>query len=614
MTSKAKNKKQKSISAFSFQHFPIWIALCFFTAHCHAQSATLDVTDFGARGDAVSITANTVSGSPVITVPATHALASTDIGKLILLFGAGPATTPTNHQDLIATIVQVEQGTNVTLSLPAGATSNDVYCTYGTQNARAFQHCVDAASGTNTVIKIPAGDYLLVPPTQTIHVEMKTGGGPVAAVVLRKGGIDFQGAGVDKTVLLGCGAWKLQGKSALRGLIFDCRGPVTNNTPLVFEELTMDGGVPVGRTPCRVYPASVKDGSGWDGTHGAVVDSGRGPLHLFKMFRNCRFTHWRGEILKSVAPGWDGYILVTNCLFDDGNASAFNMSFTHKISGCTFSNMYMAMEFYQAYCSNACYFERNILTNITASPLAINGALTNSVNPPYNIVSNTFYLSGSFGILTTPAQNLYVTGNQFICTNTTAALGLGCAGYQGSGINSNIVVSGNHFEGTAYVIEILGGGRNRIADVRVLDNTATGTSRFAGGYGWSTNVCFRGNTANAGLWSDQLKGQWFLDDASNAFPPWAVNGSSGKTNVITYAHGMRQQIAASKTNCVFALDDSQPERIPAGAIMEITNNGKIAAPVYFSATRANGGSRTTLQGNEVVTCVWTNGIWRMTEN
>jgi hypothetical protein len=532
-----------------------------------------------------------------------------------LLFGAGPATSPTNHQDLIATIEQVEHGTNITLSAAAGATSNDVYCTYGTQNSEAFQRCVDAASGTNIVIKIPAGKYLLVPPAQLAGIATNNGGGTVwSAVVIRKGGIDFQGAGVDKTILLGCGAWKLQGKSALRGLIFDCHGPVTNNTPLVFEDLTMDGGVPVGKTPCRVYPASAKDGSGWDGTHGAVADSGRGPLHLFKEFRDCRFTHWRGEILKSVAPGWDGYILVTNCLFDDGNASAFNMSFTHKISGCTFSNMYMAMEFYQAYCSNACYFERNILTNITASPVAINGALTNSVNPPYNIVSNTFYLSGSFGILTTPAQNLFVTGNQFIGIHAAAALGLGCAGYQGSGINSNIVVAGNHFEGTAYAIEILGGGRNRIADVRVLDNTATGTSRFASGYGWSTNVCFRGNTANAGLWSDQLKGQWFLDDASNDFPLWKVNGTAGKTNVITYAHGMRQQIAAAKTNCIFALDDAQPERIPAGAIMEITNNGKIAAPVYFSATRANGGSRTTLQGNEVVTCVWTNGIWRMTEN
>ncbi len=574
-----------------------------------AQAGSLNVEDFGARGDAVSLVAGTVAGSPVITVPSGNAFSGGDIGKLLLLFGAGPATSPTNHQDLIATIEQVTSGTNVTLSLSAGVTATNISATCGTQNAAAFQRCVAAATGTNTIIKIPAGNYLLVPPGQLAAVaSKKPGETALSAVVIRKGGIHFQGAGMNQTILTGCGAWRLQGKLAHRGLLFECRGPVTNNTPLVFADLTMDGGVPAGNTSNHGFPASVWDGSGWDETHDAVMDSGQAPLHHRKEFRNCRFTHWRGEMLKSVTGGWDGFILVTNCVFDDGNASAFNMSFTHRISSCLFSNLYMAMEFYQAYCTKDCYFEHNFITAMSASPLAINGALTNSVNPPYHIADNTFYLTGGFGILTTPAQNLFITGNQFVCTNTTAALGLGCAGYQGSAINSNIVVSGNYFRGPSFALLILGSGRNRVADVLVCSNMAVNVRQFAGGYGWSTNVCFRNNTANAGLENAQSKGQWFLDELSNEFPPCKIYAHNG-TNIISYIHGGRQQIAALKTNCVFALDDSQPVKIPVGAVFQITNEGKIAARLHLSATRP-GTQPMMLSGDGyTILCAWTNGAW-----
>lgn len=599
-------------SSFLISTLGIWaIIVSLLLAPLVVQAGTLNVTDFGARGDAVSITANTVNGSPVITVPASNALSSADVGKLVLLFGAGPATTPTNHQDLIATIVQVEQGINITLSAAAGATSNGVYCTYGTQNAEAFQHCVDAATGTNTVIKIPAGNYLLVPPAQLAVIATNNGRGTAwSAVVIRKGGIDLKGDGMDKTILTGCGAWKLQGKSARRGQLFVCLGPVTNNTPLVFEDLTMDGGVQTGNTPRHGFPASVRDGSGWDETHDAVVDSGRAPLHRVKEFCNCRFTHWRGEMLKSVNSGWDGFVLVTNCLFDDGNASGFNFTFTHNITGCTFSNLFQVLEFYQAYCSNACYFQHNLVMDIRGNLMALCGALTNSVNPPYHVADNTFYLTGNFGVLTTPAQNLYVTGNQFICTNTTAALGLGCAGYQGSAINSNIVVTGNQFIGSHYAIGVLGGGANRTADMLVCSNTATGVHAFASGYGWSTNVVFRYNHSPAGLAEGDLKGQWFCDDLSNEFPPHKIQGRSG-TNVISYISGARQEITAPKTNCVFALDDSRPERIPPGALLQIVFAGKQPAPLYFSTTRPDATPATMLQSNATVRCVWTNEEWRL---
>ena len=54
-------------------------------------------------------------------------------------------------------------------------------------------------------------------------------------------------------------------------------------------------------------------------------------------------------MVKSVVGGPDGSIQVTNCAFMDGNASGINFAFTHNINGCLFSNVFMAIEFYEGY-------------------------------------------------------------------------------------------------------------------------------------------------------------------------------------------------------------------------------------------------------------------------
>jgi hypothetical protein len=581
-------------------------------ASLQAQASTLNVTDFGARGDALQFQVGTTVNSPVITIQSSNQLSSADVGKLILLFGAGPATGPTNHQDLIATIKQVSGGTNITMSLPAGASGADIFAICGTQNATAFQKCVDAAKGTNTVINIPAGTFLMVPPAQLTRFAKEW---PVpAAVVISKGGIHFLGKGMDKTILIACGAWKLQTERnlAYRGWLFNCQGPVTQNYPLIFDSLTMDGGVQSGNTSFHGFPARKSDGEGWDETHDAVVDSGQVPLHSYKAFVNCRFTHWRGEIVKSVASGWDGYILITNSVFDDGNASGFNFTFTHDIDHCVFSNLFQVSEFYQAYCTKACWFQNNLITNITGNAMAFNGAVTNHPPPPYNIVSNTFYKSGAFIILTTPAQNLHIIGNQFNCANSvTAAIGLGCEGYQGSAINSNIVVGYNRFINTQYAVEVMGRGRNRVADVLVCSNNAEGVHNFAFGYGWSTNVSFIGNigVSTGGLLSQDMEGQWFLDDASNRLNPTQENASADKTNIISYSFGMRHITAAAVADSAFALDDSQPQKIPSGARMLINHKGNLPARLYLSAVKS-GAEPMILANGATVECEWANGVWQ----
>jgi hypothetical protein len=570
---------------------------------------TLNVTNFGARGDAVRMLVNTVSNSTVITVRSTNQLSSADVGKLILLFGAGPYTTPTNNQDLIATITNVVNATNIYISSVAGATSNSIAATYGTQNATAFQNCVNAAAGTNIIINIPAGTYLLIS-TQAINpgFTMANEDETHPAVSISSGGITLSGAGMDSTVLLGCGAWQNKGSHAYRGAMFFLQGPVTNNYPLVFDDLTLDGGVLQGLTAYNWFPARTTDGDGWDVTHDAVIDIGA-PLHSLKIFRNCRITHWRGEALKSVSSWTNGFIQMTNCLFDDNNASAINFSFSHDINGCTFSNMYFAMEFYAGYASADCFFRNCTLTGLTGvTTIALNGALTNHIQPNYNITSNKFFLSGGFGILTSPAQNLNVIGNQFI--NGGTGIGIGSAGYQGTAINSNIIVELNSFSNTYFAIEIMGSGPNSTANMLVSSNYATGGNSFAYGYGWSTNVSFRGNVVSGysgGLNSTQLSGQWYLDDTSNQFPPRQDSATSGITNIISYIYGMRHIIHVNVTNAIYVIDDTHPQQIPPGAVLTITNSGNYSAPLYSSASMS--GTPITMTTNQTVTYHWTNGVW-----
>ncbi len=387
---------------------------------------------------------------------------------------------------------------------------------------------------------------------------------------------------------------------------------MTNDAPLVFDNLTMDGGTSPGQTTNSYFPASPINGAGWDPTHDAVLDIGSPPLHQFKIFRNCTFKNWRGEMLKSVTSGWDGFIEVTNCAFFDGNATAFNFTFSHVIEGCLFSNLVQALEFYQGYYSNACFFKNNVVTNMSHALMAINGALAGRIQPSYTIESNLFYLQGGQnGIQTTPAQNLNIIGNQFFGPGIPVPLGV--AGYQGSSINSNILILANNFFNIYTSIEVEGAGQNSVWNVSVISNSASYTgsgSGFAHGYGWGTNVLFKGNVATGlsyGLNSSTLSGQYYVDDLSNQFPINQVGDEMGRTNTITYALGMRHALYTSVTNSVFVLDDAHPQQVPAGAQLVIGHKGKFPLRL-FPSTRMTGTPLVFQPGYEFV-FQWTNGAW-----
>jgi hypothetical protein len=184
------------------------------------------------------------------------------------------------------------------------------------------------------------------------------------------------------------------------------------------------------------------------------------------------------------------------------------------------------------------------------------------------------------------------------------------AGYQGYFVNSNVVVAFNTFSNVYYAVMVEGAGQNLVEDVLVSSNTALGVHDFASGYGWSTNVIFLGNTGDtstAHIDSSQLQGQWYFDDLSDHIVPLFISDPYGETNTITYASGARDKLWAGRTNSIFVIDDTHPAQIPLGAALQITNTGNYSVPVYASASMS--GTPMFLPVGNVVTYLWTNGVW-----
>ncbi len=587
--------------------------LIFLLGQVWLHAETIDISSLGARGDLTHLMVNTERNSSLVS-SVKHSFSRNDLGKVVELIGAGPVTSTNNHQDLIGKITDVVDEHSVRIFPSPQKTASNVPAIFGTDNAPIFQVAVDRAQGINTMIIIPEGNYLVIPSDlMNSGYQMKGDSETRAAVVISRGGIHFMGVGKSRSILTAAGAWQIKGKYVSRGQLFECRGPVTNDGPLIFENLTMDGGVEKGRQDYRGFPARTTDGDGWDITHDAVMDAGASPLHAYKAFRNCIFQHWRGEILKSVSSCPTGFIEVTDCDFRDGNASAFNFSFAHRIDHCTFDHLDMAMEFYEGRMDRPSSFENSSVSDVRAD-LVIVGALTNRPVPLYTIWNNYIQANNGFGIFLNPAKNVLIESNRF--EGQSFCIGNG-AGTQGSDYCHNITIRGNTATNGGNFFLVQCGYPQRFENVLITGNTISGRGALGCGWGYSTNVFFSNNIAingAQGIGGSRLTGQWFLDDPSDLYPPTHIDNWKGITNVLTYANGAHQGVYPTKTNSIFLIDDSQPGKIPLGACMVITNQGDHPTPIFVSTVHTSKVADAMLIPEQLLRCDWTNGSWRITED
>lgn len=571
------------------------IMLCFIIITGYSQT-TLNVTDFGAVGDAVQFYGNTVSNSVVITT--TNVLSVSDIGKSIQVFDAGEITTAPECQDMVATITNVVDGTNIYANFISQRTLTNTFITVGTDNRTALQSAINAASGTNVTINIPEGNYLILSEYEALLYA-------TVGIHFNKGGLHFQGQGTDKTVLLGKGAWQIRahdGKAA-RGFMIAMYGGITNDYPMSFHDLTMDGGIPNGFTLNNNFPASTVTGDGWDETHSAFdIRSGVNPRVTFQTWSNVLVRHWRGEMLKSNDTDTNGFLTLDACRFEDGNATAINIYYPLTITNCVFHDLSQIGEYYQAWAVNPSLFINNTASNIYRTGFAINGARSNS--PSFTFTGNQFFLSntGYGAIITTPGVNIYITSNlfQYPAGSPSGAFAFGSAGYQGYWWNSNIIVSGNTFVNSKRITIISGAvdstGVNRVEGVKFFNNTAiNGPSESAlVYYGWATNVhyysnVFQTNTQFA-MHSDSYGSQFAKIDLSNDYFS-ALYDLVGTNNFVSYGNGSRQRIIYGfLPNTQYILVTTNASRIPSGAqlLIENENTSGSNAPIYLNSEMTHG--------------------------
>ena len=621
--SEVRGREAKRGEGIGSQGRRVFLLICLLVAGLGISSQaqnTLNVTNYGAIGDAVQFYVNTISNSVVVTT--TNTLPNSAIGEAIEVFAAGVPTTTTNNQDLVATITNIVNGTNIYVSQKTQATLTNTFATYGHNNTANFQSAITAVGkDTNDIINIPAGTYLLLTTNKSaIYGQF--------AILLQRGGINFVGTGTNSTTLLSQGAWTLIGGSPWRGFLVEVVSPVTNNFPVSFSYLTMDGGVQQGNTSNHGFPASIYNGTGWDETHDAFILGGGSSVSLYhEYFTNVSVQHWRGEEFKSIDGSTNGQIGIYNSTFSDGNATALNVYPAWDVRSNLFVNLFQVAEYYQAYSSYPSYFEYNVITNITGNGFAVNGGRGN--NPPFYMENNVFYFPGTGynGIETVPADNLYVISNQFSSLGYFCqALDISASGAQGSFENSNIVVAFNNFTHIQNVIELNGGSPTNITDPARVEDVQVFSNNISGGGdngqallinygGYYTNVHFSYNIVETN--SDPGNGNrratvssgagrvtYVLVDTNNLYYS-PIYDLSGITNIISYSSGSRFEIIYGfYPGTVWSLQDTNSSQMPLGAMIQLYNNNSHSSneTVYLNSSLS--GTPVTVAGGQTALFYW----------
>jgi len=490
---------------------------------------------------------------------------------------------PITIQDVLPTFVDL----NTTISSVNTLNNTAVLAAAPNVTANGLNGSMDTDSGI--VLYVPNGQYLIVPPSLLSSFSMSNESNVFFGFTITSAGIRFQGQDVHHTILLGNGAWQLDGSGqfAERGNMFDVTnpssGPVTSNLPLEFYNLTFDGGVMQGKryTSGQYWPASPVTGDGWDLTHDVFLDTGTAREQLYKSFINCIITHWRGEMMKDTGGSGYGYSNYTdptqeeindieNTSFIDGDASALNLFFTHTYNNLYVDNVAMAEEYWEGYAYGESTFLNSTIINagiynlqqMGNAGITVDGAELSDENTSYRIENNTF--DGLFyGIYITPGAHLTIRDNRFL--GGVGGVEADDAGYEGGDYEQDFLIEQNYLNGGMSVpIGINGTYQGLNTGITVRHNIGAGGGSYTMSYDiYSNNYggVSISNTSQAQSYQPEV----INDDGSNVYGFLTQNGgqtSYGASDVLTYASGTRHQITWNNGTDPWELDDSQPSTMP----------------------------------------------------
>jgi hypothetical protein len=602
-------------------------ALIFAVVAMSASAATINVTEHGLLGDAAEVYVSVTTNSAVVVT--TNTFTAGDIGKVVQIFRAGYfatlrgpggggvfngsyGTTATNHQDLVAVIVDVPTANSIELDRVCGVTADNLRMTYGTDNRSALTNVIESVHTDNDIIYFPAGNYMLIPTSALDSNYVQSGATPIfamtASINLYKSGIAFVGDGTNSTRLIGSGAWQQKGiDTAYRGSMFRIDA-LTNNGSMVFSNLTFDGNKDYIRGSRTFWPAAPTDGSGCDPTHHAFTDiiPSESDTIEYLGFTNCLFVRFAGEVIQPISGAGNGEISVEHCVFIDGNSTVINANRRHDFRNNFITDYYQVGESGQFVVSTngpSTYYN-NISSNIFGNTQYVfTGASTNIAHDGYIFSNNTLVVTApNYSIGANAGKNFTVVSNSL-----GGQIVIGLSGLQtlGGGFNTNWLIKGNTWTNAQIGVSIAGSGNNRAENILIEDNYF-GVSLYSayhstGAGAWSTNVTLRNNTGTRRTDSSTAAGQYLIDELSNDFPFLASTDATGITNTLSYSKGARHTISTKQAGSRYVLDSASPLKIPAGSIKIVTNATASAATLLSPSME--------IAGSSAQLFYWTGSAW-----
>ncbi len=600
--------------------------------------AQINVTNYGASGDAVQFYCNTVSNSVVVTTVNTNAT----VGMCIEVWGVGKQTIGnnsygiyvTNYLDAIGYITNIVNSTNLYVSFLPQQTTTNTFATMGTDNTPAFIAAIAASAVPTQTINIPSGTFFL----RTTNHSYAGDGYSAVSLPFNRGGLTFNGG--TNTVLLSKGAITFEtypgGTEFVRGFMFQTVSPITNNLPIIFQNLTLDGGVTNANRIYNLLNVSVNqvDGYGWDQHYSAFVNYDLGNKTLGPIsttFSNCIVQHWQGEMLKSIDQNTNKNFYVFNCSFVDGQATAWNQDGGGIRSGNTVLNVRQIAEDRMALYTNSVYTINNLFSNITANAWAWDN---DSPTQPASWFSNNIcsFTNGN-GLQIVAGVNVHIVNNTIDFSGATTGFLISDSGGVGNTtMNSNIWISGNTITCSSVHLNIFqyGGSattNNGVVNLYISNNVATISTiqNIIYQYGGvASNVVFANNQFNCTYSAvDTYNGTpQTLVQTNNYYTPYGQNGSPTTTNAFYYGGnhlgsgggygGWRllchSASSGNNNGSTFTLDDSQAAQIPAGAQIIVDNLGGSGAMTLIpSDTVAK--TPIAIAANTATLFNWTGSYW-----